>query len=242
MRALAFGVVSPLLLWGIWILSHESSLDSRAFRPLLPEFKSTIVGRLIFTSVIACLLFIFVVDIRSLSVFLPILLSLITWALYHARRDQLARAKRRNIVDQELPIITQVLAILVTSGISPIRALDILSQQSHSLIAREFLLVIDDVKDGQSVVSALDRLGSRGDSTIVRRFASTLAMALDRGSPLADVLVEFIRDARHQQRMTIQRKAGKAEIALMIPVVFLILPLSVLFALWPSLTRLIEIA
>jgi tight adherence protein C len=32
--------------------------------------------------------------------------------------------------------------------------------------------------------------------------------------------------------------AGKAEVAMMIPVVFLILPISILFALWPSLTNL----
>jgi tight adherence protein C len=32
--------------------------------------------------------------------------------------------------------------------------------------------------------------------------------------------------------------AGKAEISMMIPVVFLILPISILFALWPSLTNL----
>jgi tight adherence protein C len=33
-------------------------------------------------------------------------------------------------------------------------------------------------------------------------------------------------------------KAGKAEISMMVPVVFLILPVSILFALWPSVIRL----
>jgi tight adherence protein C len=32
--------------------------------------------------------------------------------------------------------------------------------------------------------------------------------------------------------------AGKAEISMMIPVIFLILPVSMLFALWPSLSNL----
>jgi tight adherence protein C len=34
------------------------------------------------------------------------------------------------------------------------------------------------------------------------------------------------------------RRAGKAEIALLLPVVFLLLPISVLFALFPSITQL----
>ena len=33
-------------------------------------------------------------------------------------------------------------------------------------------------------------------------------------------------------------KAGKAETSMMVPVVFLILPISILFALWPSVTHL----
>jgi tight adherence protein C len=36
----------------------------------------------------------------------------------------------------------------------------------------------------------------------------------------------------------IMDRAGKAEIGLMIPVVFLILPISILFALWPSYQQL----
>jgi len=38
--------------------------------------------------------------------------------------------------------------------------------------------------------------------------------------------------------LIIMNAAGKAEISMMIPVVFLILPISILFALWPSLTNL----
>jgi tight adherence protein C len=36
--------------------------------------------------------------------------------------------------------------------------------------------------------------------------------------------------------------AAKAEISMMVPVVFLILPISILFALWPSLANLNLIA
>jgi len=43
-----------------------------------------------------------------------------------------------------------------------------------------------------------------------------------------------VEEVRQVQRTAISEKASKAELALMIPVVFLILPISILFALWPS--------
>jgi tight adherence protein C len=71
-------------------------------------------------------------------------------------------------------------------------------------------------------------------SPIVRRFNDSIIIAMERGTPLTDVLHRQVEEVRHAQRAAMLEKAGKAEIALMIPVVFLILPVSVLFALWPS--------
>ena len=59
-----------------------------------------------------------------------------------------------------------------------------------------------------------------------------------RGAPLIDVLSRHASEARSLQRNLLMDKAGKAEISMMIPVVFLILPISILFALYPSMTHL----
>ena len=61
-----------------------------------------------------------------------------------------------------------------------------------------------------------------------------ILIAIERGTPLAEVISRQVDEVRQAQRTSLLEKAGKAEIALMIPVVFLILPVSVLFALWPS--------
>jgi tight adherence protein C len=52
------------------------------------------------------------------------------------------------------------------------------------------------------------------------------------------VLQRHAAEARQIQRNHLMDKAGKAEISMMVPVVFLILPVSILFALWPSVTHL----
>jgi tight adherence protein C len=57
---------------------------------------------------------------------------------------------------------------------------------------------------------------------------------VERGTPLIEVVGRQVEEVRQAQRLQISEKASKAEIQLMIPVVFLILPISILFALWPS--------
>jgi tight adherence protein C len=59
--------------------------------------------------------------------------------------------------------------------------------------------------------------------------------ALDRGSPLAEVLRVQAADAREHARRDLLEAAGKKEIGMMIPLVFLILPVTVAFAVWPGL-------
>ena len=85
---------------------------------------------------------------------------------------------------------------------------------------------------------ALDALGRRVDSVVIRRFVDALITAMLRGAPLIDVLQRHAAEVRLVERNHLMDKAGKAEISMMIPVVFLILPISILFALWPSLTHL----
>lgn len=85
---------------------------------------------------------------------------------------------------------------------------------------------------------ALDALGRRIESVVIRRFVDALITAMLRGAPLIDVLARHASEARQIQRNHLMNKAGRAELSMMVPVVFLILPVSILFALWPSINHL----
>jgi tight adherence protein C len=85
---------------------------------------------------------------------------------------------------------------------------------------------------------ALDQMGRTLHSFHIRRFVDAFITAMLRGAPIIDVLSRHALEAREGQRNRILGAAAKAEISMMIPVVFLILPISILFALWPSLTNL----
>ena len=65
-----------------------------------------------------------------------------------------------------------------------------------------------------------------------------MAVAIERGTPLADVLRAQAQDARDNAKRELMETAGKKEIAMLAPVVFFILPLTVVFAIFPGLSLL----
>lgn len=142
------------------------------------------------------------------------------------------------VLESEIPIQIQLLTILVSSGMSPARAISQLANRSDSVSSSAFQDVVSRIEQGFSVVEALDELKSKFASNSLRRFAISLILGIERGSSLGPILTAQVRDARLARKTEIMQKAGKAEIRLMIPVVFLILPISILFALWPSYEQL----
>ena len=146
--------------------------------------------------------------------------------------------KRRRAIEGEFAPIIEMLTLSLSAGESPLSAMTRISLRSHGILGEQFTQVIDSVRAGHSFHDSLDALGRRVDSVVIRRFVDSLITAMLRGAPLIEVLQRHAAEARQNQRNLLMDKAGKAEISMMVPVVFLILPISVLFALWPSLTHL----
>ena len=110
--------------------------------------------------------------------------------------------------------------------------------EMHQRMAKEFAKVVAQVRIGRPLHEALDEMARKLQSSSIRRFIDALVMALLRGAPIVEVLHRHVAEARINQRNLVMDKAGKAETTMMIPIVFLILPISVLFALWPSINQL----
>ncbi|CAB4343806.1 unannotated protein [freshwater metagenome] len=144
----------------------------------------------------------------------------------------------RASIESEFPSIIEMLTLALSAGETPLGAMTRISERSHGLLAFEFRTVVESVRLGAPFHLALDGLGRRVESDVIRRFVDALITAMLRGAPLIDVLQRHAAEARQIQRNHLMDKAGKAEISMMIPVVFLILPVSILFALWPSINHL----
>ncbi|MGA9745882.1 MAG: type II secretion system F family protein, partial [Nocardioides sp.] len=73
---------------------------------------------------------------------------------------------------------------------------------------------------------------------IVARFATGITVAMERGTPLADVLHAQAADVREAGRRELIETAARKEVFMMVPVVFLVLPVTVFFAFWPGIVGL----
>ena len=142
--------------------------------------------------------------------------------------------KSRAKIESEFPLVVELFAILLAGNMSPANALFHVNESLEGEFAKFLRVTLAQLQNGIALSSALDELSSRVGSPMVRRFCDSLLIAMERGSPLVDVVNRQVEEIRNEQKARLLAGAGKAEIALMIPVVFLILPISVLFALWPS--------
>ena len=153
---------------------------------------------------------------------------------YNNASHKVQRKKSRARIELEFPMIVELFAILLAGNQSPATALDHIGRRTQGEFSSILSEAVSEIHQGASFTEALDVLSARIQSPMVRRFCDSLMIAVERGSPLIDVVNRQVEEVRNEQRARLLAAAGKAEIALMIPVVFLILPISVLFALWPS--------
>lgn len=146
--------------------------------------------------------------------------------------------ERRDLIESEFPAIVEMLTLAIAAGETPIGAFARIADRSDCHLAKEFAKVVAQVRIGRPLHEALDEMARKLQSSSIRRFIDALVMALLRGAPIVEVLHRHVAEARINQRNLVMDKAGKAETTMMIPIVFLILPISVLFALWPSINQL----
>ena len=135
----------------------------------------------------------------------------------------------------ELPTVAELLALAVVAGEGPVGALERVVRSTRGALADELALTLADARAGTPLTQALERLADRTGLPPLTRFAEGVAVAIERGTPLADVLRAQAQDVRESGRRALMEQGGKKEVLMMVPVVFLILPVTVAFAVFPSI-------
>lgn len=143
-------------------------------------------------------------------------------------------ARREERIMAEFPTIAELLALAVAAGEGPVGALERVTRISRGELARELSRALADARAGRSLVQALQGIAARTSLAPLARFVDGVAIAVERGTPLADVLRAQAVDVREAGKRALLEAGGRKEIAMMVPVVFLVLPVTVLFALFPG--------
>jgi len=150
--------------------------------------------------------------------------------------------RRREAIRVGLPPVADLLALAVASGESPAAALDRVARVARGPLADECRHACHDTASGVSFVDALDAMATRIGVPAVRRFVDGVAIAVQRGTPLAEVLRAQAGDARSDLHRALLEVAGRKELLMLVPVVFLVLPTVVLVALFPAVSSLSSIS
>jgi tight adherence protein C len=148
---------------------------------------------------------------------------------------------REELLLAEFPVVAELLALAVTAGESPIAAIARVTRLSGGELARDLGSALGRARAGVPLTEALQGVADRTSLDPLARFIDGLLVAIERGTPLAEVLRAQAADVREAGKRRLLEAGGRKEIGMMVPVVFLVLPVTVLFALYPGLISIVSL-
>lgn len=134
----------------------------------------------------------------------------------------------------ELPQQLELLAAILVNGENIFFALKWLVQRTEGQFANGLRRLVQRVELGMNLEQALASFATETNSPMVAEFCGKLILSLERGTPLAGQLRNLAESASAQLQVQMLRRAGQNEVKMLIPLVFVILPVTVMVAVFPS--------
>lgn len=149
----------------------------------------------------------------------------------------LSRAVRKRLarMTEEFPTVLELLTLSLSAGEGILDAMRRVARSGSGELSAELGRVVAETGMGVPFATAL--VGASTDIRLppLTRCIDAVITALERGTPVVEVLRAQATDAREAAKRGLLEQAGKKEIGMLIPLVFLILPVTVLFAVFPGI-------
>jgi tight adherence protein C len=88
---------------------------------------------------------------------------------------------------------------------------------------------------GADLIEELSELAVRLPIEELSELCQKLRVAIERGTPIAHQISNLADSIQQQVMRDLIRRAGQNETKMLVPTIFLILPVTVLFAIFPSI-------
>ncbi|MEU6731862.1 MULTISPECIES: DUF5936 domain-containing protein [Streptomyces] len=138
---------------------------------------------------------------------------------------------RREVIDRTLPDFLDVLAVVVSAGLSFRQALDRVAEKYEGPWADELRITLRQMDMGVSRRQAFDELRKRNESEQVGQFVSALQQGEELGSPIAETLIQIATDMRRTDAQNSRRRAARTiPKATMVTLVFMLPATMILIA------------
>ncbi|SDN51915.1 tight adherence protein C [Klenkia soli] len=124
--------------------------------------------------------------------------------------------RRETLLLAEFPVVAELLALAVTAGESPTAAIARVTRLSGGELARELGGALGRARAGVPLVTALQQVADRTSVDALARFVDGLVVAIERGTPLAEVLRAQAADVREAGKRRLLEAGGAKEIQMMV--------------------------
>ena len=153
-----------------------------------------------------------------------------------ARRIKLAAARKRLRSEaMQFPSVVRLLSLLLANGLPPAVAIQWLSPRLSGFWGVQLQGLSKRLELGADLVAELERLAIDVPLIEVAEFTEKLSTAIERGVPISEQLSALALSLEASMIRDLTKRSGVNETKMLIPTVFLILPVTVLFAVFPSL-------
>jgi len=152
-----------------------------------------------------------------------------------------AETRRRQAL-HELPAVCDTLALSVLSGTSLAISIEELVSGSNGVVPGELAEAYSDYDGGVSLTEALYRAAKQPVHPSAARLYSLLGHAHQSGGRLSEALNELARDFRADLQRSLTSEGGKKALAMYAPILALMVPVTLLFLIYPTLVSLQQLA
>lgn len=135
----------------------------------------------------------------------------------------------------ELVQIATLLGVAIDAGLSLVAALEAVIPRAKGPLASKFSKLLVALNMGGNLYDELAQLRSEEKRPALDELVVKLQVSLQFGTPLVDQLSMLVGTNRSLIASEQLAEAAKKENLMLLPLVFLILPITVVFALFPSI-------
>ena len=143
--------------------------------------------------------------------------------------------RRRDAIKRGLPDALDVLAVSVEAGLGFDAALAKLAEYLEGPLVEEFMLVLSELRIGESRANALRKMADRVAVPELSSVVSSLIQAEQLGSPLGRMLRVQAQESRNRRQVAADEQAMKAPVKMILPTALLIFPAMFIVILVPAL-------
>jgi len=145
-------------------------------------------------------------------------------------------------LSEELPGALDLIGLCLSAGMSVPTALERIATSGVGELADECRIIVTEISLGVSVSDALQSSDARVAHEGWSRLIDHVLTARQYGTPLTEIIRALADDEQQAAGRRLLEAASAKETLMMFPLVFAILPVTVVMAVFPGLTALGSIA